>query len=602
MENIYITWHYTTHGLAYLKHVLSQFYLQPDFSFDRPIDWRGLDQAELNEVFDKKKKGFTFAKIYYLTVEEKVIRKITDRRKYRKNRLTDKVIEEAETQHIWEALFDNDDPTHKDYTPCLQRDLEFVKTKYTQKEYDKFCSQIWRDMQHYSIQDQIKWFLEYSNAKNIYNNKFEECQTKVNNLRDVNNIAKEVKKIVRTIFKNHPKANFYINISLGSSETQVVWHALSQANYLPENCKFLQTYDDKNDSTQSFKKFRINEVPVHIFDELQLEPVFKNPKSKKRLIANLKMEYYIKSGFIILILGERGTGKSAITEEHKDKKQNFVSVNCASFDDDSKAESALFGYVKGAFTGANKDAIGLFQKANNGILFLDEIHHLSKRVQGKLMKAIQTDENNFFHIRKMGSIREEKIKCTTIFASNRSVDELRDKWLYEDFFDRISQNVIEMPSLRETLKDREQDWKSVWERMKFEPQQAPQNTKFLKWLKKLDLHGNFRDLEKIAIYCHNYQNFNADLKDLLKEEHKIRDEFQYAQKEFEKLQSRSKKQDNPYFSTAKSIHQMEGEFHRELAIWLNQVFGSMEKASDFFQAKFDKTIQPRTLYKWKNGK
>ena len=101
-----------------------------------------------------------------------------------------------------------------------------------------------------------------------------------------------------------------------------------------------------------------------------------------------------------------------------------MTVNCGAIPE-NLLESELFGHVKGAFTGAYSDKKGLLEEANGGVLFLDEIHHLSKMVQAKLMKALQTDKDNNMSIRRIGSNKETKIKCRLVFATNRTINELK---------------------------------------------------------------------------------------------------------------------------------------------------------------------------------
>ena len=590
-QNIFITWHYTTHGIAYLKHILSEFHKKGVKASN--IEWLNISQVENQTYFDTTPKGFVFDKVYYLTVEQKVIYKITDRRKYREEMPQDEMIVASGLTDVWENLLKTQNVRGDDYKPTLEGDLAFVK-EYFPEKFDKFLSLLWRDIQHYEINDQIKWFKEYSNAKNIYGNQtFEAYKTKVQSLRDAKEIAKEMELFLKKIQKENPDANYFINISLGSSETQVVWHALSQAGKLPANTRFFQTYDMKNEGEdRRFKKLIINEVPINIFEKLAIK-MYDKPNSTKRELADLLMQHHLKSGFSILIFGERGTGKSHLAKKYTE----IVEANCASFADDTMAESDLFGHEKGAFTDAKEKKGGYFQEANGKVLFLDEIHHLSKRVQEKLMKAIQTDENNFFKIRRLGGEKDEKIKCTLIFATNRSVEELRETYLHEDFFDRIAQNCIHIPSLRETPEDREKDWEMIWEQMKFgKKENVPKEEKLLNWLKGLDLFGNFRDLQKIALYYYNFTNFEPKLKALLG----FKTPFEYAKSEFEKLQSKPQASENSYFDKEKSIGEMEKHFKKDLAEWAISTLGSAEKAAKHFQEKGDKTTK-ETLYRWKNG-
>jgi len=226
-------------------------------------------------------------------------------------------------------------------------------------------------------------------------------------------------------------------------------------------------------------------------------------------IVTLQAYLQNPGGFSVLVLGERGIGKtSAIDKIVKDLEKDVVTANCASFANDTIAESQLFGYVKGAYTGADKDNDGFFQAANGKFLFLDEIHNLSPVVQQKLMTALQTvgaeDEPNRgkYKINKLGSTKLEFVKLKPIFASNKEISELK-KLLLPDFYDRIAQLIVEFPSLAESKADLFEEFKSVWAKMKFEKYNpTPGNKKFQLWLKTIRLSGNFRDLQKIAINWH----------------------------------------------------------------------------------------------------
>lgn len=355
-------------------------------------------------------------------------------------------------------------------------------------------------------------------------------------------------------------------------------------------------------SENRFKKVSIHEVPINLISSIkQTVKLYDSPISGKRKIAGLKLQNYLKQGFAILVLGERGIGKTHLVEENKGN-DSFVEVNCASFDDDTKAESELFGYEKGAFTGAEKQTDGLFHAANGGIIFLDEFHHLSKRVQAKLMKAIQTDENNNMFIRRMGSTSTNRVRCKIIMASNKTVEELK-KNILPDFYDRISQLIIELPPLRESPDDRIEDWKATWYHMKFhlhpelKVKNAPVDNSLIEWLKTLPLLGNFRDLQKIAISYHTYLTFSKELKALLPE----KSAFEYAKSEFQKYHSTTySAEDSTLFSTAKTPTEMIKEFKRKIADWAINIHNGAPNAEKYFKKQGDK-ITARTLYQWKNS-
>lgn len=215
------------------------------------------------------------------------------------------------------------------------------------------------------------------------------------------------------------------------------------------------------------------------------------------------LKYYLKNpgNFAVLVLGERGSGKTKWITEFLD--DNLVMANCASFADDIMAESELFGYTKGAFTGADKDTTGLFHQAKDKTLFLDEIHNLSTKVQAKLMTALQTNNKGQFSIRKLGGSKTENIIFRPVFASNKPIHELR-KILLPDFYDRISQLVVEIPAIRKGKSSEiYKAFKEVWERMKFQTHNTiPNIPLFKKWLDRINLEGNYRTLQQIAINWH----------------------------------------------------------------------------------------------------
>jgi transcriptional regulator with GAF, ATPase, and Fis domain len=154
----------------------------------------------------------------------------------------------------------------------------------------------------------------------------------------------------------------------------------------------------------------------------------------------------------VLIRGETGTGKTLVALDIRDKSRRsgrtFLDVNCATIQKET-AESELFGHVKGAFTGADFDKVGIFEAANGGTLFLDEIGELSMEVQAKLLLVL---ENRPF-MRK-GGVRPIQVDVRLIFATNRPVEEMiRQGKFHADLFERIKGFTIALPPLRERAAD-----------------------------------------------------------------------------------------------------------------------------------------------------
>ncbi len=154
----------------------------------------------------------------------------------------------------------------------------------------------------------------------------------------------------------------------------------------------------------------------------------------------------------VLITGETGTGKElvarAIHENSPRSLKPFITINCGAFPE-TLLESELFGYVKGAFTGANENREGLFKAANGGTLFLDEIGNMSLTMQVKLFRVLQEGK-----VRPIGSNEETEIDVRIITATNKDLEKaIAEGEFREDLFYRLSVIPIHLPALRERRED-----------------------------------------------------------------------------------------------------------------------------------------------------
>lgn len=150
----------------------------------------------------------------------------------------------------------------------------------------------------------------------------------------------------------------------------------------------------------------------------------------------------------VLLTGETGTGKEvfvqAIHYNSKRAKQNFVAVNCSSFSKEL-LESEMFGHKAGSFTGALKDKKGLFEEADNGTIFLDEIGEMAFELQAKLLRILETGE----YI-KIGDTKPTRVNVRVVAATNRNLpEEITAGRFREDLFYRLSVFQIHLPPLRE---------------------------------------------------------------------------------------------------------------------------------------------------------
>lgn len=209
-------------------------------------------------------------------------------------------------------------------------------------------------------------------------------------------------------------------------------------------------------------------IPIGIAIENAL--IFENIRKD----ADAKMRYYNFEGIIanspqmmnilrlvrkitdvqssILLYGESGTGKELIARaihfNSMRKEKPFIAINCSAIPE-TLLESELFGYVKGAFTGANAEKSGLFEAAHGGTIFLDEVDAMSKNLQVKLLRVLQ--DRTFF---KVGGTQPIVVDVRIIAATNQDLmDAIRSKQFREDLYYRLNVIRIELPPLREREED-----------------------------------------------------------------------------------------------------------------------------------------------------
>jgi DNA-binding NtrC family response regulator len=213
----------------------------------------------------------------------------------------------------------------------------------------------------------------------------------------------------------------------------------------------------------------------------------------------------------VLITGESGTGKELVARAIHFRgtfaNRPFVAVDCGSLVP-TLIESELFGYEKGAFTGALKSRTGLFQSANGGTIFLDEIGELPLELQAKLLRVLQEKE-----VRPVGSNVRTKVDVRVIAATNRDLEkEYRTGMFRKDLYFRLNVVTVHVPALRERRSDI--PMLSHWFLDRCAPGRSVQVTNAaMKCLLQYDWPGNVRELENCierAVALGNQQSIDID--------------------------------------------------------------------------------------------
>lgn len=198
----------------------------------------------------------------------------------------------------------------------------------------------------------------------------------------------------------------------------------------------------------------------------------------------------------VLITGESGTGKElvarAIHENSARSRNPFITINCGAFPE-TLLESELFGYMRGAFTGANENRRGLFQASHGGTLFMDEIGNMSVTMQVKLYRVLQEGK-----VRPIGSTEESDVDVRVIAATNKNLEEeITAGRFREDLYYRLSVIPIHLPPLRERREDIPLLSREFLERFSKSMNKKVEgiDTEAMRRLEVYDWPGNVRELE-----------------------------------------------------------------------------------------------------------
>jgi DNA-binding NtrC family response regulator len=200
----------------------------------------------------------------------------------------------------------------------------------------------------------------------------------------------------------------------------------------------------------------------------------------------------------VLLTGESGTGKEVVASLLHSRSARgdgpFVAVNCGAISAEL-IESELFGHIKGSFTGAERDRRGLWEEADKGTVFLDEITETTPAFQVKLLRALQQGE-----IRRVGSNHTQRVDVRIIAASNRNVEEEVEAGRFrKDLFYRLNAVSIVLPPLRERTEDILLLAKSFAERVYALSPEVKFSLEALELLEQYPWPGNIRELENAVV-------------------------------------------------------------------------------------------------------
>ncbi len=258
-------------------------------------------------------------------------------------------------------------------------------------------------------------------------------------------------KVIAEVRKNSPSTSIVVLTAHGTVETAVSAIKKGAWDFLTKPVRrddFLRALAKSLEHSMLLEE---NQRLKQIMAESGMERPLIGTSPRLRTLRK-SIAAVASSTYTVLIRGESGTGKELVAEanHYLSAKQSgpLVKVNCLAIPE-SLLESELFGYTKGAFTGATASHRGMFVQASGGTLFLDEVGDISPSVQTKLLRALQDGE-----VRPLGSHRAMRFDTRIIAATNQNLEaKIRQGTFREDLFYRLNVLSIDVPSLRERKED-----------------------------------------------------------------------------------------------------------------------------------------------------
>lgn len=330
-----------------------------------------------------------------------------------------------------------------------------------------------------------------------------------------------------------------------------------------------------------------NASVINYLNQQNIDDDIISTKSEAMNSVYLLAEQAAKTDVTTLLSGETGTGKEVIAnyifEKSKRNKKPYIKVNCAAIPE-HLLESELFGYEKGAFTGANtKGKIGMFELANEGTLFLDEIGELPLEFQAKLLRAIQQQE-----IMRIGGTTLIKLNIRIIAATNRDLKEMVANGQFrEDLFYRLNIFPIQIPPLRE----RKEDIRSfIAYFTKLYNKKYDKNivisSSAIRGMESYQWPGNIRELENmIERWVVVYAPYTTVTWEMIEHHY----DTTYLSSAQEKFQSRS-------------LKELTADFEKEVLIWAAEKYETTRQIAEALDVDHSTVVRKANTYDIKIGK
>lgn len=337
--------------------------------------------------------------------------------------------------------------------------------------------------------------------------KIDTCNSKFRKLFNIDydprnmDISKVLDFFSNDVFDNLKKSNKHSSTFYSESANVRGIYNINKIYYKKDLKGFVIDFVDRKDAIRNYNKMNTDY-------RMTVDDIIGESESIIRVKKNaLKAA---ESSSTILITGESGTGKEmfarAIHFHSSRGDRPFITINCAAIPEEL-LESELFGYEEGAFTGAKKGGkLGMFERANKGTIFLDEIGDMSIHLQAKLLRVLQEKE-----IQKVGGKSGVKVDVRIISATNKNLPELVENGMFrEDLYYRLNVLPIELPSLKERKGDIPLlvDYMVKVYSKKLDKNISGVSEEVLNMLEEYNWPGNIRELQNVIEFCINMTNGN----------------------------------------------------------------------------------------------